>query len=87
MSRVTESKERYVPNEDRSRPLEVICPGLPRTGTKSVAIALERLGFRHCAHGFDVLDNPGQFFGTLVPCGTHAQFDIELTHSRLYANT
>ena len=51
------SKERYVAGQTRSRPLQVICPGLPRSGTRSIATALERLGYTHCAHGFDILGN------------------------------
>ena len=39
-------------------PLEVIGPGFGRTGTNSLKIALERLGFGPCHHMFEVRDNP-----------------------------
>lgn len=48
---------RYVPSQTRSRPLEVLALGLPRTGTRSVTIALSNLGLGHCAHGFDLMDD------------------------------
>jgi hypothetical protein len=40
--------------------LEIIGPGFGRTGTNSLKIALERLGFGPCHHMFEVRDNPGQ---------------------------
>jgi hypothetical protein len=39
-------------------PLEVIGPGFGRTGTNSLRIALEHLGFGPCHHMFEVRDNP-----------------------------
>ena len=39
-------------------PLEVIGPGFGRTGTNSLKIALEQLGFGPCHHMFEVRDNP-----------------------------
>lgn len=39
-------------------PLEVIGPGFGRTGTNSLKIALEHLGFGPCHHMFEVRDNP-----------------------------
>ncbi|WP_170327782.1 sulfotransferase family protein [Ruegeria arenilitoris] len=40
--------------------LEVIGAGFGRTGTNSLKIALERLGFGPCHHMFEVRDNPEQ---------------------------
>jgi hypothetical protein len=39
-------------------PLEVIGPGFGRTGTNSLKLALEHLGFGPCHHMFEVRDNP-----------------------------
>jgi Sulfotransferase domain len=39
-------------------PLGVIGPGFGRTGTNSLKIALEQLGFGPCHHMFEVRDNP-----------------------------
>ncbi|GCB21755.1 hypothetical protein AAWM_04640 [Aspergillus awamori] len=41
------------PQPKRSRPLRVICLGLPRCGTESLKGALETLGFGGVAHGFE----------------------------------
>lgn len=49
---------RYHLGQKRARPLQVLALGLPRTGTRSISAALELLGFSHCAHGFDIMDNP-----------------------------
>jgi hypothetical protein len=38
--------------------LEVIGPGFGRTGTNSMKLALEQLGFGPCHHMFEVRDNP-----------------------------
>ena len=38
--------------------LEIIGPGFGRTGTNSLKIALERLGFGPCHHMFEVRDKP-----------------------------
>jgi hypothetical protein len=38
--------------------LEIIGPGFGRTGTNSLKIALEHLGFGRCHHMFEVRDNP-----------------------------
>jgi Sulfotransferase domain len=38
--------------------LEIIGPGFRRTGTNSLKIALEHLGFGPCHHMFEVRDNP-----------------------------
>ena len=40
--------------------LEIIGPGFGRTGTHSLKLALERLGFGPCHHMFEVRDDPGQ---------------------------
>jgi Sulfotransferase domain len=45
-------REKYVP-------LEIIGPGFGRTGTNSLKLALENLGFGPCHHMFEVRDNPG----------------------------
>lgn len=39
-------------------PLEIIGPGFGRTGTNSMKLALEQLGFGPCHHMFEVRDNP-----------------------------
>jgi hypothetical protein len=40
--------------------LEVIGAGFGRTGTNSLRLALERVGFGRCHHMFEVRDNPDQ---------------------------
>ena len=40
--------------------LEIIGPGFGRTGTNSLKIALEHLGFGPCHHMFEVRDHPEQ---------------------------
>jgi hypothetical protein len=40
--------------------LEIIGPGFGRTGTNSIKLALERLGFGPCHHMFEVRDNPAR---------------------------
>ena len=40
--------------------LEIIGPGFGRTGTHSLKIALEHLGFGPCHHMFEVRDHPEQ---------------------------
>ncbi|KAL2146798.1 hypothetical protein VTI28DRAFT_2279 [Corynascus sepedonium] len=37
------------------RPMEVLCVGLPRTGTESLQQALLRLGYDHTYHGWDIV--------------------------------
>lgn len=49
--------DEYKPGQSRTRPMEVLALGLPRTGTRSMAVALEMLGYKHCAHGFDMMEN------------------------------
>lgn len=41
-------------------PLQIIGPGFGRTGTKSLKLALEQLGFGPCHHMHEVRDNPLQ---------------------------
>ena len=41
--------------------LEIIGAGFGRTGTNSLKLALEHLGFGPCHHMFEVRDNPEQF--------------------------
>ena len=41
--------------------LQVIGAGFGRTGTNSLKLALEQLGFAPCHHMFEVRDNPEQF--------------------------
>jgi hypothetical protein len=52
------------PNKNKAREddmaLEVIGPGFGRTGTNSLKLALEHLGFGPCHHMFEVRDNPEQ---------------------------
>ena len=43
---------------EEGMPLEVIGPGFGRTGTNSLKLALEHLGFGPCHHMFEVRDNP-----------------------------
>ena len=38
--------------------LQVIGAGWGRTGTESIKMALEQLGFTKCYHGFEILENP-----------------------------
>lgn len=39
--------------QTRTKPLQAICLGLPRSGTKSLKTALEILGFDGVTHGFE----------------------------------
>lgn len=41
------------PPPTRHRPLQVICLGLPRSGTESLSRALSHLGYASISHGFD----------------------------------
>jgi hypothetical protein len=47
-------------NRTRARPLEILCLGLPRSGTDSLKQALEQLGYKRVYHGFRVAENPGE---------------------------
>ncbi|GAB1312732.1 hypothetical protein MFIFM68171_02942 [Madurella fahalii] len=43
------------PPRKRTRPMQVICVGLPRTGTESLQQALITLGYDHTYHGWDIV--------------------------------
>ena len=47
------------PPRKRTKPMEVICVGLPRCGTESLQHALLKLGYDHTCRGWDiVLEDP-----------------------------
>ncbi|KAK4033699.1 hypothetical protein C8A01DRAFT_49753 [Parachaetomium inaequale] len=43
------------PPRKRTHPMQVLCVGLPRTGTESLQQALLRLGYDHTYHGWDII--------------------------------
>jgi hypothetical protein len=43
------------PPRKRTKPMEVICVGLPRSGTESLQQALLTLGYDHTYHGWDII--------------------------------
>lgn len=43
------------PPRQRTKPMQVLCVGLPRSGTESLQTALLTLGFDHTYHGWDIL--------------------------------
>lgn len=43
------------PPRVRTKPLEVICVGLPRSATESLQHALLTLGYDHTYHGWDII--------------------------------
>lgn len=49
------------PNFVRDRPLQVLALGLGRTGTESLALALEELGYGDVYHGWKTAEYPGCF--------------------------
>lgn len=56
--------------------LEIIGPGFGRTGTHSLKLALERLGFGPCHHMFEVRDDPGQLPAwQAAACGEPVDWD------------
>ena len=64
------------PSRFNTMPLQVIGAGLPRTGTNSLQIALDRLGFGPCHHMYELLENPSQWPGWLsVYDGKHANWE------------
>ncbi|KAJ9149365.1 NAD dependent epimerase/dehydratase [Pleurostoma richardsiae] len=83
------------PPRRRTKPMEVICVGPPRSGTESLQQALLTLGYDHTYHGWDIIYDedcysPGwvrlarkKWFGS--PDGessiTAAEFDALLGHS------
>jgi hypothetical protein len=46
------------PPRVRTQPMQVLCVGLPRTGTESLQQALIKLGYNHTYHGWDVVYDP-----------------------------
>jgi hypothetical protein len=54
--------------------LKVIGAGLPRTGTTSMKVALERLGFGPCYHMFELMANPA-LVDRWLPVATGAAVD------------
>ncbi len=44
-----------VPPRKRTKPMEVLCVGLPRSGTESLQHALLKLGYNHTMHGWDII--------------------------------
>jgi hypothetical protein len=56
--------------------LEIIGPGFGRTGTNSLKLALEQLGFGPCHHMFEVRDHPEQLPNwTAAACGEAVDWD------------
>lgn len=43
------------PPRQRTKPMQVLCVGLPRTGTESLQQALLHLGYDHTYHGWDII--------------------------------
>ncbi|RYP42518.1 hypothetical protein DL767_000206 [Monosporascus sp. MG133] len=43
------------PPRKRTKPMEVLCVGMPRSGTESLQRALLRLGYDHTLHGWDIV--------------------------------
>lgn len=43
------------PPRERTKPMEVICVGLPRSGTESLQKALLKLGYDYAFHGWDIV--------------------------------
>ncbi|KAK5943083.1 hypothetical protein PMZ80_004088 [Knufia obscura] len=83
-----------------NKPLQVICVGLPRSGTESLQHALLTLGYTHTYHGWDILfDQPyyaqewaklgrKKFFAQNGDCETSAaEFDALLGHSVAVTDT
>ena len=57
-------------------PLKVIGTGFGRTGTNSLKVALELLGFGPCHHMFEVRDNPNQLpFWQRAASGERSDWD------------
>lgn len=46
------------PERKRTKPMEVLALGMPRSGTESLSRALTMLGYDHTWHGFDPFDTP-----------------------------
>lgn len=43
------------PPRTRTKPMEVLCVGLPRSATESLQTALLKLGYDHTYHGWDIV--------------------------------
>ncbi|KAJ3548649.1 hypothetical protein NM208_g898 [Fusarium decemcellulare] len=75
------------PPRTRTKPMEVLCIGLPRSGTESLQHALLKLGYNHTYHGWDIVyETPNyspQWFGSLDgnTTVTKDDFDAILGHS------
>ncbi|KAK2603560.1 hypothetical protein QQS21_004240 [Conoideocrella luteorostrata] len=74
------------PPRKRTKPMEVLCVGLPRSGTESLQHALLRLGYDHTFHGWDIIyeqPNYCQWFGPLDGNTTFTadDFDPLIGHS------
>lgn len=78
------------PGTTRKVPMQVLSFGLPRTGTASMQSALQTLGYKDTAHGFDMISHPeigalwmeavnAKFLNQGKPYG-RAEFDILLGH-------
>jgi len=51
-----------IPPRQRTKPMEVLCVGISRSGTESLQRALLALGYDHTYHGFDMtLDRPNPY--------------------------
>ncbi|UZP38654.1 hypothetical protein NXS19_006470 [Fusarium pseudograminearum] len=49
------------PPRQRTKPMQVLCVGPPRSGTESLQTALLTLGYDHTYHGWDIVyENPLQ---------------------------
>lgn len=48
-------REPEPPARIRTKPMQVICPGFPRSGTESLQIALLKLGYDYTFHGWDIM--------------------------------
>src|SRR5262249_53127043 len=64
-------------------PLDVVGTGFGRTGTNSLKIALEMLGFGSCHHMFEVRDRPEQIrFLAAAARGERSDWDVVFTGFR-----
>ncbi|KAF6514847.1 hypothetical protein HZS61_005981 [Fusarium oxysporum f. sp. conglutinans] len=78
------------PPRKRTKPMEVLCVGLPRSATESLQTALLKLGYDHTYHGWDIVyETPNysskwrRWFGSLDgnTTITKEEFDEVLGHS------
>ena len=54
------------PPRTRTQPMQVICPGFPRSATESLQNALQILGYDYVYHGFDILFEQPQYYQAWV---------------------